>query len=158
MAPQDDIDRIMGIMATAFDPAFGEAWTRRQVEGAIFQPSCIYWLIAPDGTIGSDSRESAGFAMVRRVLDEAELLLFAVAPAWRRRGLGASLLQKVQSDLARDGVAQMMLEMRRGNPAQALYCAYGFAPIGLRPQYYRSREGTLLDAITFSCLLDEQDA
>ena len=156
MAPQDDIDRIMGIMVTAFDPAFGEAWTRRQVESALVQPNCLYWLIAPDGTIGADGGESAGFAMVRRVLDEAELLLFAVAPAWRRRGLGARLLKKVQSDLARDGVAQMMLEMRRGNPAQALYCAHGFAPIGLRPQYYRSREGARLDAITFSCLLDEQ--
>ena len=30
--PPDDIDRIMAIMAAAFDPHYGEAWTRRQVE------------------------------------------------------------------------------------------------------------------------------
>ena len=30
-----DIDRIMEVMALAFDPAFGEAWTRRQVVDAL---------------------------------------------------------------------------------------------------------------------------
>ena len=32
--PADDLDRLMAVMNTAFDPTFGEAWTRRQVEDA----------------------------------------------------------------------------------------------------------------------------
>jgi len=156
MPPQDDLDRIMTVMDTAFDPTFGEAWSRAQVESALLQGTCAYWLITPDGAIPREGDDVAGFALVRRILDEAELLLFAVAPAWRRRGLGAALLGRVRADLRREGVARMMLEMRRGNPAEELYRANGFSPIGLRPKYYRSSNGDRIDAITFSCLLDEQ--
>jgi len=140
-------------MSTAFDPFFGEAWTRAQVESALLQSTCAYWLITPNGTVAGDGDAVAGFALVRRILDEAELLLFAVDPAWRRRGLGALLLAQVQADLHRDGVAQMLLEMRRGNQAESLYRANGFAPIGMRPQYYRATNGDRIDAITFSCIL-----
>lgn len=146
----------MAVMTTAFDPAYGEAWTRAQIEGALMQGTCDYWLIAPDGSIGGMEEDAAGFALVRRILDEAELLLFAVAPAYRRRGLGVALLRRVQSDLRRGGVAQMMLEMRRGNSAESLYRGCGFATIGIRPKYYRGLDGERIDAITFSCLLDEQ--
>jgi len=143
-------------MATAFDPFYGEAWTRAQVESALLQGTCAYWLIAPNGTIARHGDDVAGFALVRRILDEAELLLFAVAPVWRRRGLGALLLARVQADLRGDGVAQMLLEMRRGNRAESLYRANGFTPIGMRPQYYRATNGDRIDAITFCCKLDEQ--
>jgi len=156
MAPQDDLDRIMTVMHTAFDPIFGEAWSRTQVESALLQGTCAYWLITPDGEIPREGDEVAGFALVRRILDEAELLLFAVAPAWRRRGLGAALLGRVQADLLRENIVRMMLEMRRGNPAEELYRARGFSPTGVRPKYYRSSNGEHIDAITFSCLLDEQ--
>lgn len=157
IAPQDDLDRIMAVMEAAFDPAYGEAWTRSQVDGALVLGQTDYWLIAPDGGPVGDG-PAAGFAMVRRVLDEAELLLFAVSPDYRRRGLGARLLGQVQQALRQYGVVELLLEMRRGNRAELLYCAHGFAPIGVRPRYYCAKDGTRHDAITFRCALDATKA
>ena len=39
-APLDDLDRLRAVMTAAFDPAFGEAWTRRQVEDALLIGNC----------------------------------------------------------------------------------------------------------------------
>ena len=35
----DDLDRIMAVMDAAFDPAWAEAWTRRQVGDSLALPS-----------------------------------------------------------------------------------------------------------------------
>jgi ribosomal-protein-alanine N-acetyltransferase len=151
--PQDDIDRIMAVMTCAFDPAYGEAWTRAQVENALLLGNCHKWLITPEGMRAEDGEAAAGFALARSVLDEAELLLFAVSPEWRGRGIGARLLSYVQDDLKKSGVYTLMLEMRRGNPAESLYTRHGFTPIGMRPKYYRTIHGDRIDAITFSSTL-----
>ena len=45
----DDIDRIMDVMMAAFDPAYGEAWNRRQVEDALALGNCRYGLVDSDG-------------------------------------------------------------------------------------------------------------
>jgi ribosomal-protein-alanine N-acetyltransferase len=157
MMLKDDVDRIMEVMDAAFDPFWGEAWNRMQIEGALAVGNTHYWLIAPDGAHPKEGEEAAGFALVRQVFDEAELLLFAIAPRWRRRGLGATLLSRTIADMKRSGVIKVMLEMRRGNPAEYLYRAAGFAPIGVRPKYYRCSDGNRIDAVTFSFLPDEQN-
>ncbi len=149
----DDIDRIMAVMAAAFDPQFGEAWTRRQIEDALLIGHCHYRLIANDGAPPAEAAPAAGFALLRAVAGEEELLLFAIAPQFRRRGLGAALLGIVMADAAARGSKRMMLEMRAGNPAEALYTAAGFAETGRRVGYYRTRAGGLIDAETFACPL-----
>jgi len=156
--PADHLDRIMAVMLAAFDPLYGEAWTRRQVGDALLIGQCHYRLIADDGSepggdpTTPDFRE-AGFALLRTALDEEELLLLAVSPAHRRKGLGATLLRSIIADARARGVCRMLLEMRRGNPAEALYRAHGFVEIGCRPNYYRTMRGDRLDAITFALTL-----
>lgn len=157
MMLKDDIDRIMEVMDAAFDPFWGEAWNRMQIESALAIGNTHYWLIASDGTPPKEGKDAAGFALVRQVLDEAELLLFAIAPRWRRRGLGATLLSKTLNDMNKSGVTKVILEMRRGNPAEYLYRAAGFTPIGVRPKYYRCADGNRIDAVTFSFPPDEQN-
>lgn len=147
--PVDDIDRIMGVMQRAFDPRFGEAWNRRQVSDALVLSNCHCALIAPGGgAIGPDDLQAAGFYLSRTALDEEELLLFAVDPALRRRGLGSRLLQSFIDAARLRGARRLFLEMRRNNPAASLYAAHGFHPIGVRPGYYRTAEGPL-DAVSF---------
>ena len=156
--PADDIDRIMAVMAVAFDPTFGEAWNRRQVEDALLLGRCRTLLIDINGQVGTDGQAAtdspqptAGFALLRTTLDEEELLLFAVDPQWRRRGLGAELLRQVIATARASDCTRMLLEMREGNSAEQLYVAFGFVPVGRRPKYYRTPTGQMLDAITFSC-------
>ena len=79
----DDLDRIMAIMEAAFDPTYGEAWSRRQVSDALLMPNTHYLLAGPDGLAPGDDQRAAGFAMSRGAADEEELLLIAVDPEFR---------------------------------------------------------------------------
>lgn len=152
--PTDDVDRIMAVMQAAFDPHFGEAWTRRQIEDALLTGRCHYLLADDEGREPGTGLPVAGFALSRHGVEEEELLLFAVAPRYRGRGIGAILLARLAQAAKARGSQRLLLEMRRGNPAESLYRAHGYAPIGLRPNYYRTLSGDRIDAITFSCPLD----
>jgi ribosomal-protein-alanine N-acetyltransferase len=151
MPHSDDIDRIMAVMATAFDPAFGEAWTRRQVEDALLIGNCHYLLFDAEGQQAREGAAAAGFCLSRTGYDEEELLLFAVDPAQRRKGIGKAMLSAFAVASKTRGASRLLLEMRRGNSAESLYRAHGFLPVGERLKYYRSKDGERIDAITFAC-------
>ena len=153
-AMMDDVDRIMAVMAAAFDPAFGEAWTRRQVEDALLVGNCHYLLAAGDGAPLHGAESVHGFALTRGGFEEEELLLFAVLPQSRGRGIGRALLQRFIDDARERGAHRLFLEMRRDNPAESLYRKLGFVPVGERRQYYRTPNGARIDAITFARDLD----
>jgi len=156
IAPFDDIDRIMAVMERAFPPEYGEAWNRRQVGDALIVGNCRYGLIAPDGTdVFHPETDTAGFYLGRSILDEEELLLFAIAPQYRCQGLGSSLLKRFIAQSRDNGMARIFLEMRRDNPAARLYAAHGFRQIGVRPAYYRTSAGRRIDAISQEMILDD---
>ena len=150
IAPADHVDDIMAVMAAAFDPEFGEAWNRRQVEDALLIGNCHYLLAGLDGNDPEPDGPVTGFSLSRAGFEEEELLLFAVAPQFRRRGIGARLLDRFAESARFRGARMLFLEIRRGNSAELLYRANGFTPIGTRPNYYRSLSGPRIDAITFS--------
>lgn len=154
MIAQDDVDRIMAVMEAAFDPFHGEAWSRAQVENALLVGQCRYLLVAEHGGEPAGSEPAAGFALLRAAFDEEELLLFAIRPEARRRGLGARLLARAKDTARTAGMRRMLLEMRRGNDAGRLYESAGFVMIGSRPNYYRTGDGGRQDAITYACALD----
>jgi [ribosomal protein S18]-alanine N-acetyltransferase len=151
--PADDVDQIMRVISVAFDPAFGEAWNRRQLEDSLLMGNCHYILIDCKGDTGVSGSSVAGFCLYRTGFEEIELLLLAVVPANRRKGLGRHLLEAFEDAGRRFGATQLLLEMRKGNPAETLYCSLGFAPIGHRPNYYRTKVGDRLDAITLAKVL-----
>lgn len=146
----DDLDRIMAVMGTAFDPAYGEAWTRRQVGDSLLLPSTYYLLAAPHGGPPAESDATAGFVMSRGTSDEEELLLIGVDPQFRRQGVGSALLKRFITEATARGAKRLFLEMREGNSAEALYQAYGFSRVARRPAYYRRGTGSPIDAITFA--------
>ncbi len=149
---QDDLDQIMTVMDAAFDPAFGEAWTRRQVEDALLMGHCHYRL----ASLPQDSSNAAGFFLSRHGFEEEELLLLAVTPPARRQGIANALLSQLARDAAQRGAQRLLLEMRAGNPAETLYRNHGFTQIGTRHAYYRAGDGTRIDALTFEKILTPQ--
>mgnify|MGYP006161428685 CR=1 FL=1 len=62
----DDIDRIMSVMVQAFDPHWGEAWTRRQIEDALTLPATGYVLAGQDGDWPGSDEDAAAFALTPR--------------------------------------------------------------------------------------------
>ena len=132
----------MDVMAQAFDPAYGEAWTLPQLSGVMMMPGT--WL-----TIARVDAAVLGFALVRSVLDECELLLLAVHPAWRGRGVGRELLIDSLKTARRRGIKSMNLEVRSSNTAIKLYEKTGFEYVHRRPGYSRGADGQLHDALSF---------
>ena len=138
------------LMTASFDPRFGESWSPEQVVSALPIPGTL----AAIACAGPDDARPAGFALTRQVMDEAELLLIAVLPGQRGKGLGGRLLDHAIAHCAAAGARDMYLEVRDGNiVAIALYKSRGFEVVGRRPGYYRSDKGELLDALTMHLAL-----
>lgn len=137
-----DAGAVEAVMAAAFDPQWGEAWTRAQLLGVMALPG-IHLLLAEMGD------EAAGFALVRSVMDEAELLLLGVAPEHRRSRIGSALIEQVVRDCAAAGVVTLHLEVRSNNPAILFYTRHDFTKCGERRNYYRGADGRQYDAHTY---------
>lgn len=138
-----DADAVERVMNAAFDPRYGEAWTRSQCIGILAMPGV--WL-----TLAKVGDAIVGFALSRAILDEAELLLIAVDPAHRGSGVGGALLRSTIAACEDRGVKRLHLEVRANNPAIALYTGHGFARAGVRRNYYRNRTGEAYDAHTYA--------
>lgn len=137
----DDLDEVMRIMSAAFSSCYGEAWTRSQCSGIL--PMAGVTL-----TVAEEAQVPAGFSLMRRVADEAELLLLAVDPAYQRRGIGQALLDEFIAAALAHGAHRLHLEVRDGNPAVSLYRSAGFVAAGRRRNYYHGPDGAAFDAVT----------
>ena len=78
--------------------------------------------------------KAAGFCSWRQAApDEAEILNIAVDPEYRRRGIGAALLDRV----CEEAKGAIFLEVAETNaPAIALYRKQGWEDAGVRQGYY----------------------
>lgn len=149
-----DIDAMLTIMTQAFDPRYGEAWSAAQLGGSLAQIDSWARLVRDGAADGQGA--PLGFSLCRRIVDESELLLVAVVPYARRRGIGAALLETARRDARLRGSRTMFLEMRDGNAsASLLYRAQGFVEIGRRRDYYRGIGGNRHDAVTMRRGLDD---
>lgn len=78
-----------------------------------------------------------GYAGLMLVMDEGHVTTLTVDPAWHRRGIGTVLLLDLARAAPRLGARHLTLEVRTGNhAAQTLYRRFGFAPAGVRRNYY----------------------
>lgn len=86
----------------------------------------------PDG-----SRRLLGISIFWIVHDEVHVLNVATAPEHRRRGVGRALMEATLTEGQAHRCCLATLEVRRSNePAIQLYKAFGFRPVGVRPNYY----------------------
>jgi [ribosomal protein S18]-alanine N-acetyltransferase len=142
----DALAGIEAVMGRAFDPVFGEAWSPAQCLAVLSMPG--YAL-----RIASIGTQISGFAIIRWVADDSELLLIAVDPAARGQGIGTALIGDWLTHGRATGASRFFLEMRTDNPAQRLYAQMGFAMCGHRPGYYKGADGAVRDAITMQRLM-----
>ena len=136
-----DLAAVMQVMDAAFDPAFGEAWSRAQVLTLFALPSARV-------SLAWDGEAPCGFSAARVAGPDSELLLLAVDPGWRGRGVGRALMADWQDWAAVQGADEYFLEMRADNDAVHLYQVCGFSESGRRPAYCRGADGKIRDAVT----------
>ena len=136
-----DVPAVMRVMEAAFDAAYGEAWSAAQLLTLFALPSARV-------AVAWDGDRACGFSAARMAGPESELLLLAVDPADRGRGIGQRLMDDWQAWAAEQGAEDYFLEMRADNDAIHLYESAGFAECGRRPAYYRGNDGVVRDAVT----------
>ena len=86
----------------------------------------------------------AGFAIMRYGDDVAHLDLLAVAPPYRRAGVGRQLLEWLEKCAVVAGIFSVTLEVRAGNEgAQHFYERMGYRPLAHLPGYYQGIEAGL---------------
>ena len=118
---------------------FSDPWS----ESAFREALASEWTF---GLVVEGGRGPAGYLIGRVVAGSGEVLNLAVAPEFRRRGLGGAMLEEGLAAFRRRGATEVFLEVRESNhSAQSLYLARGFRPVGQRAAYYRNpREDALV--------------
>ena len=83
-------------------------------------------------------REVVGYAGVMISFEDAHITTIAVDPAWHRRGIATRLMVAVARESLVRGAHNLTLEVRMSNKgAQEMYRRFGFAPVGVRKNYYQ---------------------
>ena len=133
------------VLAKLHEQGFYRGWPREDFAAYIAgRDTPIY--VACDAR-----RKIAGFAMIRLVADEAELITIAVDPRWRKKGVGLALMRAVFEDLLMTPAKRLFLEVASDNPAALkLYRKLGFQQVAERRGYYARPDGQPATAIVMS--------
>jgi ribosomal protein S18 acetylase RimI-like enzyme len=86
----------------------------------------------------------------------AEVVKLMVLRAYPGRGAGRSLMQALLETARVSRRTLLLLDVRAGDPAEALYRSLGFVPFGRVPDHAQSPDGRLAD--TTFCYLDLRPA
>lgn len=118
---------------------FSDPWSEKSIASELCNP-LSYWLVA------DDNGNIAGYVGSQSVLDAADMMNIAVAPDYRRQGIGQALIEGLIDHLVEKNVIALLLEVRVSNaPALFLYEKLGFEHVGRRRGYYHNpREDALI--------------
>lgn len=127
-------------MARIERDSFSEPWSADAITKDVNAGGGTYVAVALCG------EERAGYGEIRSVAGEAQVYNIAVAPEFRRGGIGEALLRHLIQKAEKDGCSLVTLEVRDGNgPALELYRKLGFREVGRRKGYYaKGREDAVL--------------
>lgn len=132
-----DVPAVTLLEQTAPDP-----WNAAQLKEELETSAALCLVACENG----EEEIPLAFCTVQIAACEATLNAITVQPACRGRGLGAFLLNALQTQLQARGVCELYLEVRTQNTAAlALYQKCGFVRTGLRPRFYKNPPD---DAIT----------
>jgi ribosomal-protein-alanine N-acetyltransferase len=110
---------------------FTDPWTVAQLGAAMDWPGAI-------ALVAEDAGEIVGYVLGRLIVDEAEILSIATIVERRREGIGRRLLGAIMAAMIERGAHAVWLEVRMSNgAAREMYQSAGFAPAGVRRDYYR---------------------
>ena len=125
--------------------SFYRGWPRQDIEAYIIDPDT-------PPLVARDARHKVvGFAMLRILGDDVELMTIAVEPKFRGKGVGHALMQACFEDLMMTPVKRMVLEVAADNPAAIkLYQQLGFQRISERKGYYARPDGQPATALVMA--------
>ena len=131
-----DVPAISRIERDSFD----DPWSADAITKDVTAGRGVYVAVALCGD------ERAGYGEIRSVAGEAQIYQIAVAPEFRRDGIGEAILRHLIETAEKDGCTLVTLEVRDGNKAaMELYRKLGFREVGRRKGYYNGADAVLMD-------------
>lgn len=124
---------------------FATPWTQKSYEFEVERnPASEQWVV--EVLAEHNEWQIVGYSVCWLLGDEVHIANLAVAPQYRRMGLGRRLLEHMLVRCAKKGMQSSTLEVRSGNKsAQALYASFGYVEVGRRKRYYSdNREDAIL--------------
>ena len=134
----------IGLMSRDFiEAGLGWKYDAPRVLRAIRDRETLVVVACESAKSAGDSRGAiAGFAVIEFGDERAHLVLLAVRPVHRRRGIARRMVGWLIESALTAGIESVHLELRAGNDAaQRFYRAMGFFETVLVPGYYRGAEG-----------------
>lgn len=130
----NEIERIEG-------ESYPTPWSRSMFAGELAKPSSLSL-----GAFDPDTGALLGYLVISRYVDAWHVMNVAVAPAYRRRGIARTLLDRLFDETSSDERRGYTLEVRVSNEgAIRLYEQLGFVSRGVRRGYYTdNREDALI--------------
>jgi len=137
LAQPTEADAIANLSRDLIEYGLVWRWTPMRVAASIRAANVNVLIACVQGEI-------AGFAIMRYGDDEAHLDLLAVAPPYRRAGIGRQLLQWLEECAVVAGIFSVALEVRAGNGgAQLFYEHMGYRKLAPLSGYYQGVEAAV---------------
>lgn len=145
LAEPGDARAIAEMSRDFIESGLGWRYDPEHVQRAIKRrESAVLVASGPRTYVARERPALAGFAIMDFGDERAHLVLLAVQPALRRRGIGRRLVDWLTESALTAGMASMHLELRADNEAaRRFYRALGFAETVLVPRYYNGREAAM---------------
>ncbi len=133
-----DLENIKDILISDFD----DFWNYNILKSEVKSSNSKY-IIAK-----TNDGEIIGFAGIKIILDNADIMNIVVKKSWRKQGVGNLLLNNLISICKDLNLLSLSLEVNEDNiPAIHLYEKFGFKQIGVRKNYYRGKDGIIMEYI-----------
>lgn len=134
LARHADGPRIARMSRDHIEHGLGWSWTPHRVLKSVSDEHT-------NVAVARDGRHLIGFGIMEFGNDEGHLVLLAVQPSHRRRGVGKALVSWLEKTALTAGIGVIYLEARLNNTAaKAFYRRLGYQQFQVVPGYYRGRE------------------
>jgi ribosomal-protein-alanine N-acetyltransferase len=121
-----DMPEVLAIESNSFE----FAWSEDEFLRCLRQRNCI-------GMVAEHQEQVIGYMVYELHRSRLHLLNLAVAPSWRRRGVGGQMVRKLAAKLSPLRRSRILLEVRETNlPAQLFFRTLGFKATSLLRDFY----------------------
>ena len=128
------------LLSTLHHASFSQGWSAPDI-------SSMFEIKGTRSFIAEIANEAAGFALIRSIADQTELLIIATLPSRRKMNVATQLLKKSFAAAQHADAEKIFLEVAHSNQsAQKLYIKLGFTEIGRRKSYYADGDDAVLMA------------
>ena len=136
------LPRDLGAVSRLEADVYPQPWSLRVFQDEIRAANRTYLVVEDEtGTL-------VAYGGLLLVDTDAHITTLAVDPSARRLRLGTRVMLALVDEARAVAAEHLTLEVRMSNQAaQQLYARFGFAPVGLRKNYYKNEDALVMWAI-----------